>query len=33
VAGLDAVMHRFDWRRVVEDYDDRIDALVAGACN
>jgi len=27
------VMHRFDWRRVVEDYDDRIDALVAGACN
>ncbi len=33
VAGLDAVMHRFDWRRVVEDYDDRIDALIAGACN
>jgi glycosyltransferase involved in cell wall biosynthesis len=33
VVGLDVMMRRFDWRRVVEDYDDRIDVLVAGACN
>jgi len=28
VAGLDLAMRRFDWRRVVGDYDDRIDALL-----
>ena len=33
VAGLDVAMRRFDWRQVVDDYDDRIDALVARTCN
>lgn len=33
VTGLDLAMRRFDWRRVVGDYDDRIDVLVAEACN
>jgi|TARA_B100000959_G_scaffold286603_2_gene366047 glycosyltransferase involved in cell wall biosynthesis len=33
VVGLDVAMRRFDWRQVVEDYDDRIDALSAGPCN
>ncbi|MEE3275832.1 MAG: DUF3524 domain-containing protein [Actinomycetota bacterium] len=29
LAGLDAAVRRFDWRTVVDDYDDRIEGLVA----
>ncbi len=29
LAGLDAHVRRFDWRTVVDDYDDRIEALAA----
>lgn len=30
VAGLDGAVRRFDWRTVVDDYDDRLEALAAG---
>ena len=32
-AGLDAAMRRFDWRTVIGDYDDRLEALVRRSRN
>ena len=33
VSGLDAAMRRFDWRTVIGDYDDRLEALVRRSRN